>query len=605
MLKPIIYKDLALGDRFNLAFPDERIPNGFIDKTKTRLGITYTNFHDDRHTITAIPSTAIIDDALGDYDYLKLFPVWEGVAVEDIEGYLKSDAKYKRLVSTPESFGKIIAAAASIGQLPWLYKNVFLYLDEVHCYATEAFRDGILTPFNYAWKFTNMAMGSATPFPFSDPRILNLQRYKVRYKDKFGKVTIVHDSNPKAVLHYMLTHPEQFPGNIHIFFNSVTEIGEAVRAARVTDVSIFCRDDERNMVNLEEAKAYFKLKPVEGEYKRFNFYSCRYNDGWDLKDDSTATLMLVTDVHIPHSLVGIPYKGYQAIGRLKMTPHKIYHITNSFGKEGMKSFEAIQQKWLYNACKHIGYYNTHVAICKQDGIEDNGLLYNMIKPFSTFREDKAELHHMRVDQIICDEYCKEHYSNKETIERTWQSLNYSTEVEAFDLSPVIRLKKSQAEINKQVIERYEEYKTHPERYKYEVASASLKKYKTEFRLLFEAYGILGKPTMERLHYDDKAMKAALIERSNQNEEAKLRLSLVEEFKLNHRYTNKHIKEKLRQLYDQLGIRKPDGSTKTAFAEQLKEFGLFEVNPCKADDEHGKKKPGYEIVKVNYTLKMVA
>jgi hypothetical protein len=271
MLKETIYKELELGDRFNVAFPDERIPNGFIDKTKTRVGITYTNFHDTRHTITAIPSTAIIEDALNDYPYLDLFPVWVGVTPKQIEEYLKRDIPYKRLVTTPESFGKIITAAFNIGKLDWLYKNVFLYLDEVHCYATEAFRQDILNPFKYIKSFDNFAMGSATPFRFSDPWIMELQHYKILYKDKFGKISIVESHNPKAVLHYMLTHPEMFPGKVHIFFNSVTEMGEAIRAAGITDVNVYCRFDERNMINLEDERIYFKSIPVAGDIKSSTF----------------------------------------------------------------------------------------------------------------------------------------------------------------------------------------------------------------------------------------------------------------------------------------------------------------------------------------------
>jgi hypothetical protein len=315
--------------------------------------------------------------------------------------------------------------------------------------------------------------------------------------------------------------------------------------------------------------------------------------------------MLVTDVNIPHTLTGIPYKGFQAVGRLKVIPHKIYHITNNFGKQGMRGFETIQEKWLYNAAKQIDYYNTHVAACAKDEIEDNGLLLNVVNGFSKFESGVAEIFHMKLDQYICAEYCKEHYNSIETIEETWQSLNYETEFVQFDLSPVVRIKKSEAEINRQVIERFEEFSNYPERYVYEAASATIKKYEIEFQLLFDAYKILHKTEMEKLNYDTKAMKAALIEKSNQYAEAKLRLMLIDEFQLNGRYSNKYIKNKLRKLYDLVGIKNSDGSVKTAFAEQLRDFGLFELKDCKADDEHGKKKPGLQVIRLNYSVKLAA
>lgn len=608
MSKPIIYKDLEIDDKFNVAFPDGHIPKGFIDKTKTRLGITYTNFHDNRHTITTIPSTAIIDDALTEYPYLGLFPVWDGVTPKDVADYLRDDSvKIKRLVPTPESFGKIITGAASIGKEDWLYKNVFNYLDEVHCYATEAFRDDILRPFDYASKFNkygNLAMGSATVFPFSDPRIAAMQHYKIRFREKFGTINIINHYSPKAVLHDMMMHPDQFPGNVHTFFNSVTEIGDLVRSTGITDVNIFCRDDERNMISLEDAKIYFRSKPVKEHYKKFNFYSCKFNDGWNLKDDETATLILVTDTSIPHSLIGIPFKGFQAVGRLKATAHKIYHITNDFGKSGMKQFGDIQKDWLYNAEAHIEFHNLHAGNCRRDSIQDNGLLYNLVKPFSDVKEGIAKLNPYKLDQRICEEYCKEHYNNAATIEQTWQSMNYNTTRSNYGYVPIVRAKKTQAEVNKGVVERLEELKNHPETYVYEPVSATLKKYKTDYPLLLDAYEILGKDEIVKLKYNDKAMKEALIKVGNQHAEAKLRLMLIDEFKLNSKHAKQAMKIRLQQLYNQLGIRKPDGQIKVAKATDFESYG-FKLKDSKIENDKGELKPGFEIIKLNFTVKQAA
>ncbi len=599
--------ELKLTDNFEAAFPDKRIPNGFIDKSKTRVGITYTCFHDKRNTIAIIPGAVIIEDALVDYPYLNLFPVKDGVTVEDIVTELNSAKSYKRLVTTPESFGKIITAAKKMKKLQWLYDNFFLYLDEVHCYATEDFRDNILTPFDfdgeYVWQFKDMAMGSATPFRFSDPRIQALPHYKLIFKEKFGRITIVNDAKPQQVLCQMLMQTE-FPDNVHIFFNSGTATGEIIRATGITDVNIYCRDEEKNMVKLGEASKYFKPQPLKGQYAKFNFYSCRYNDGWNLAEDETATIVLLTDKAIPHTLVGIPYKGFQAVGRMKVTANRIYHLTNNHGRLGMQTFEQIQAKHLYSKKHSISYYNHHIAKCKVDGMEDDQQLMNLVKPYSGIKNGISQLDHMKLDQIIYKDYASEHYNNAATIEATWQSCNYEIEVQSFNLAPVVTEKQSKEEINKQVIDRILEYKAHPEQYNFKAATATISRYKVEYQLLFQALELLDAEEIARLNYNDKAMKAALIEKSNQHAEAKLRLLLIDEFKLKdassnkhaNRYTNKYIKARLQELYDQLGICKPDGSRKLASAEQLKEFGLFELKPCKADDEQGNKKPGMEIVK---------
>lgn len=618
MLKEIIYKHLELDDKFNVAFPDKRIPNGFIDKGKTRLGITYTCFHDKRHSITLIPGQAIINDALIDYPYLNLFAVMDGVTAKDIEKELTSRREYIRLVSTPESFGKIITAARNLGKLQWLYDNFFLYLDEVHCYATEAFRvedkrnkPDILTPFDdaykFVWKFKDMAMGSASTFQFSDPRIQALPRYKIMFDEKFGTIDIVHDSNPQKVLCQMLKQ-EQFPGNVHVFMNSVTMIGEVLIETGITDAHAYCADKEENMRKLGASRTYFRPQPLKGEYAKYNFYSSRYNDGWDLADDETATIILLTDVRVPHSLVGIPFKGFQAVGRMKVPPHTIYHVTNSHGKLGMKSFEQIQAKHLYNAKKNINYYKHHLKTTAIDGMEDDGSLLKLVWPYSFYADGKYQLSHMRLDQFICKEYCNEHYNNLNTIEQTWQSCNYNTTHSYFDLKPLERVKVTKEELNKQVIERIMEYREYPERYNYEASYKTIEGYRLEFKLLFDALDFLGIDEIKKLNYNDKAMKEALIKKSNQNAEAKLRFMLIDEFKLKdtsidkqaNRYTRKFVKQTLKRLYEELGIKNKNGKTKTASAKQLSEFGLFKVNDqCKFKDDEGNWHPAIEILKANY------
>jgi hypothetical protein len=453
----------------------------------------------------------------------------------------------------------------------------------VHSYATDAFREDILTPFEYLWEFKkeNIALGTATYFEFSDPRIQALPKYKIEFEEKFGTIHIVNHPRPADVLHYMLTNPDMFPGNVHIWLNSVTKSGECIRNAGIKDTSIFCRDDERNMINLEAESIYFKDRPINGEYSKFNFYSCRYNDGWNLIEDESATIILLTDVNIPQTLVGIPYKGFQAVGRSKVTPNKIYHITNNFGKEGMIDFNTIQTKWLYNADKHIEYYNSHIATCNIDGMLDVGLLKPIVSDFSKFdHNSNAELWHNKLDQIICEEVCKEHYNNIASIRETWESVNYNTEIKYFDLLPISRIRKSQEDINRQVVERIIEFKDNPSEYAFKVATETLSKYRAEFQLLFEAFEILGPEELEKLNYNNIAMKKALINISNTNTEAKLRIMLKDEFELEGRYAFKLIKNKLQILYDRLGLKKPDGSRRTAKATDLNTFGLFECRDCR-------------------------
>ncbi|WP_423147008.1 hypothetical protein [Rubrolithibacter danxiaensis] len=608
-----IEKELKLTDRFENAFPDKLIPtNSNIDKGKTRVGMTHEEFHAKRSSFLVIPSVPIIEDKCDEYPYLYTLQVKEGVTPEMIGDFLFNDTPlqyieagnpYKKIVCTPESFPKVIAAATNKNKLQWLRDTFFLFLDESHCYATDAFREQILNPFPEFWNFKSRAIGSATPFKFSDLRFQELQHYKFTYKEKFGRIKLIVNDNVQAALNYYLSRPELFPGNFHIFFNSVTECGQAVMASGITDVNIYCRDEEKNMINLDEAKVYFKHRPIEGEYKKFNFYSVRYNEGWGLKDDSNATLILVTDIAVPHSLIGIPYKGFQALGRSNTKPYQLLHITNHFNKMDLevKRFEQIQEKWLYNCKSYIDLFNQHRAQCSVDGMPDLKAFFDMVKPYSLFENGKAKLDYNKVDQFICEESCKEHYSNINTLTATWENCNYEVEVLNFDLPSIKRYKKSKQEINKQVVELISEYESNPDKYDHQRALDTLNKLKDECLTVFLALPILGTEKIQELKYDDKAMNEELIKQHNRNAEAKLRLMIAESFKLGDRPTKKYVKETLQRLYDALGIKKQNGTRKIACASQLKDLKMYEIDESKND----KKEHIYIIKKILYQVKAAA
>jgi hypothetical protein len=272
MYNQTIYKPLKIGDRFSVAFPAGIPANSIIDKSKTALGITFTEMMEKRHSILVCPNKPIIEDKCTSKQYLHIAPfkIIEGITTEMIaaellrtEGY-----NYKKLLVTPESFPKIIAAAASIGKLQWLYDEFFCFLDESHYYSVDAFREDILDPFKYIDRFKSVALGSAMPFPYSHPRFKRFQPYKITYAEEFGTVTLINDPNPQAVMMYFLKNPSIFRGRVHIFFASVTATGNPITTSGATDVMVACRFDEKNITNLGQAKQYFIEHPTEKDFKK-------------------------------------------------------------------------------------------------------------------------------------------------------------------------------------------------------------------------------------------------------------------------------------------------------------------------------------------------
>ncbi|WP_316814048.1 hypothetical protein [Pedobacter heparinus] len=588
MYKPTIKIELKLDDYFKAAFPDELIPdNSNIDKNKTGLGITTAELKACRHSLLAIPSTTIIDDK--HFEAMEkgwnTFRIYEGVTTEQVAEFLSDASLDKKILTTPESFWRVIKAAENIGKLQWLYDNFFCYLDESHCYAVDRFRDEeMLTPFDYFFRFKKKAMGTATFFEYSDPRIRELQKYEMTYSEKLGTINVVHHNDPQAVLNYFLKNPQLTKGNVFIFFNTVTQCGEAVINADIKSVSnIYCREDEKNLINLGEAALCFKTVPVKAEFKKFNFFSCRYNEGWDLKDDENATIILVTDIGVPHSLVGIPFRGFQAVGRLReYKPDKIYHFTNTHDKSNqfVRSIDDIRKTRWYHAERNIEYYINCNQNCRGDKMPPDADVFNLVKPYLKFENGKATVHPYKLDQLIYEDWVKEFYASLDSVKLYWERCNYNVKFQQFDVADIKRYRKSKAQINQEVIEQYDQLIHCPEQYLLGQANVASRRLKQDYNTLIEAYHILGKTRLQELNYEDNKIMQQLSAISNKNQEAKLYARLLTEFKLNGKYTKKEIKKTLQSIYDELMIKDKAGKRKVATASQLKEIGIFGIKDGK-------------------------
>ncbi len=618
MLQKIITLDLPITASFRSTFPDQFNPNGLIPTDSILdkgfymgFGLTYSEFRALRHSLIAIPCTPTIDDKYEehiDMRPLRVYGEFTDEKLQEIKDYLLNDEiKYKKIAVTPESFWKVIKAAKEIGKEQWLYDEFFCFLDEFHCYACDAFREDILTPFNYFWKFKKKAMGSATPYPFSDPKFKKLDYYKLRFTESLGTVKIVHEEQPLDVLRYLLEHPELFPGKVHIFFGSVTSTGKLINEMGLTDVCIFCRDEEDNMKNLGNAGKYFRDSIRGADFAKFNFYTGRYNEGCDLRDDASATMILVTDVNIPHTMVGINYRGVQALGRLRLDigqqAYQMIHITNT--KATMKTYRIkIEENVLYSAQQHINHYNAFNRIRSENGMLDILDMGKFVENVCEFENGKAKISHAKIDQIVYAKSIPLQYDNIENVHTIWQSCNRKTEIAKFGLSKIKQSRRSDEAINRDVIAEFKKFNENPDLYQFGKAERDIQKLKDKHSILYQTYMIFGTDEVERLTYNNDKMKAALVDRSNKNLEAQLRKMIVERIKIGE-YTKKEIKNILQIIYDTLEIKKLDGKRKVAKAEDLKDLGMFQIDLFKGESDKGTRIDKFRIVRELYKIKQAA
>jgi hypothetical protein len=230
------------------AFTDLKLPaNAFIHKGRCGIGGTTLEIKSHRHSIITVPGVSIIHDKMSDEknEPYNLFAVEGGVSVAAIRDYLIKktlrSGKYIKIMSTPDSFGNIMEAAQNIDGFD-IQQDCFLLLDECHTFVTEAFRKMILTPFAWFWQFKNKSVISATPYYFTDKRFEQFDHHKIGFIEPYiATVNVVRATSVTACLNHALTAME-YPGNVHVFYNSVTESVKAIKRAGLTGGNLFFAD---------------------------------------------------------------------------------------------------------------------------------------------------------------------------------------------------------------------------------------------------------------------------------------------------------------------------------------------------------------------------
>lgn len=561
-----------------------------------------------RCTIITVPTLPILHSKHEDYPELDI--VHGDISFQQIEDYFTSYKPGQKIMTTPEGFRRLMAAAFLSGRYEEVITEWFLLLDECHTFASEDFREDILCPFEYFWDFSYKSLISATPYYFSDPRFRSLTHYKVTFDAPLGKITLVDSRSPMATLDWVLTHPNDYPGNLHIQLNAVIEIKHAATRAGLTDFNIFCAPGERNrnIRNLGDLAKHYKEQPKKDEYKKFNFYTQKYFEGWDLYDDD-ATMILVTNVHVPHTKIGVKSKGKQAIGRLRDKAHRYIHITNHNHISNFKSLEIIRKEFQADAEFLINQNNDYARECR--------------KHKRTFREDKrlkyfadrnkftniAILNPMKLDQQIDEAANNEIYNHIDYIEQDWKDGYFDVEIEPsnLQLDSATKLKrKSKAEQLKEDYLALREYhKAKQGGMVISLLGSIEKSIQASNPTAYLAEKFLDETTMERLNYNVKLVKEAIILQENVSSEVKVLKLLSETFKVGKFYTNEDIKVKLQNIYNKVNIREKNGEVKKALAVQIGEQGRFDVDATKRDIGKGEKEHGLLILRAQFGLRMAA
>ena len=602
--KTITYK-VNPKTRLDKIFTNGLPVNAFINKGRCAIGGTYLEImNKSRCSIIVVPNISIILNKLIDHPDMDV--VYGDVSFKGTEELLKVYEPGQKIMTTPEGMRKIMSAAEVNGRLEEITNDWLLLLDESHTFISEYYREDILLPFKYFWSFKKKSIISATPFEFTDTRFKDLQHYKITFTEPLGTIKLVNARSVEGTLNLLLQNASTLPGNLHIFLNSIAEIRDAILRAELTECHIYCADDKdgNNMAKLGDLAKHFVAEPKTGEYSKINFYTCKYFEGWDLHDDN-ATMVLVTNFHKEHTMVGVGSKGKQAIGRLRKDAYQIVHITNHKYINQMKPLQAYREYFTDEAKHQIDHHYKTVERHIKNGfklIPDPRLKHFCDVDKTTH---KATLDPMKLDQQINQAANNEIYNHIDFIKKDWEDAYFKVEIEDSDVVLETKTALKRKSGAKQL---EEDYKTLLEHKSSQQASnvfgldRSLEnRIKVSNPTAYQAAKLIDEQTMIAMKYNVKKVQAEVILKEYNLKEVKLLKLIGHEFKVGIFNSNEDIKNKLQAIYNKLEVKDhKTGKIKIASAEQIRSKGLFEADDTKRNKEHGK-----IIIRAQFSLRMAA
>lgn len=130
--------------------------NAIIYKKITGIGATTLEIACKRNSIIIEPNTPVIEGKAKKHS--NLLGVYEGITTNQIISYLQdSHISYKKIMTTPESFGKVKKAFNFLNVN--MYQDYFLLFDECHKLTSDiSYRETITLPMADFWKFERRSL---------------------------------------------------------------------------------------------------------------------------------------------------------------------------------------------------------------------------------------------------------------------------------------------------------------------------------------------------------------------------------------------------------------------------------------------------------------
>ena len=378
---PIKPKPILEGKYLDSVYPNGIPSNIILDKTICGIGATYLEIEKaQRHSIIIEPNVPVIIGKEKDHPQ-QIIGVYGEMNVKEIRARIeeKIETEYLKILTTPESFKKVINALKSF-RIPYR-DNFFLLFDECDRIITDIdFRERIALPMEEFFQFTNKAMVSATPIIIDDQRFKehDFRVIKIKPDYYYAKPLELKPTNNVSLLLKRTLAKLETETKFCIFYNYVKGITDLIEYLELLpeEVSIYCSESARKDFKNEEIKSnvFDNLKYNEDNTvnltTKYNFFTSRYYSAVDIKLNENPTVIMLSDVYkvfpkeavnkdrkkkrktkadefipteTPFTLIEPETEAIQIAGRFRNGISRLIHITNTNSEMEWKSKENLEK----------------------------------------------------------------------------------------------------------------------------------------------------------------------------------------------------------------------------------------------------------------------
>lgn len=565
--------------------------NTILYKRLTGLGATYGELKAKRHSIIIEPNKPVISGKCADQKHCNdnLLGVFEGVYTDDIVEYLEQSTKqgkFFKILTTPESFRKVQDAFEEIDID--ISTTCFLLFDECHKIVKDnGYRENITLPMDFFFQCRHKALVSATPIEFTDPRFEQQCFQSITIVPDFDctKDLYIHTTNnllqtAKQVLNKMKDIDTQF----FLFCNSTDTIYAFMKQLGVlNDSAVFC--SEKSVRKLKERKFSNVADVWRPELmKRYNWLTSRFYNAVDIELAEQPIVLLLTDCYFAEYTTFDPHTDtIQCVGRFRNGVSSIHHIANTNHNFAIRSREELKgyidcSETIYRYLESLQQHATTQTV--QNAYRDA----KECVPFAKFLNPDLTKNYFSIDNYVNDALVHSFYNNPEILCSAYaEEFSVNHTADSYPLGDYERLQRNKQglsvkENRMNIVKQLELLR--------DCVTESVMEYKRELakadEFIVTAYDIIGKAEIERLEYNRKKIKEAIILAQYRKCATGVEvIKLVSNyFEVGKWYSAKEIKTEIKRIYDILNIELKRAVTSHTILD------FFEAKSCQRNKQRG-------------------